>query len=417
MISVQNRLPPSNGNKWFIFLLIGLIAAACSPKIRPVAVPPLKKEIEKPTAHIAPENRPVKPSAPKVSSIALILPFGLNHLAPGASYTTMSLKEADIAVGYYRGFKLALDSLAGLGYNFKLMVYDSRDEKATSHSLAMNPAIRSSTLVVGPVFPDDIKSFTAYYANPRQLIISPLSPAPPATFKSPALVTITPPLEYHAWATARYINSKVRPQKVFILRSGYSDELEYITPFKKAIDSLSHNHIKVVMMTVVHGQLNALIPQLSTEGKNVFVVPSTNQHFLTVTLHGLDTLAQSYPVTLFGHPNWINATFLKADLLQRLDTHITSADKINYKAANTIVFMRSYRRAYHAEPTEYSVKGFDEGMYLGRLAATDSLANIGQAGYTGIHNSFRFQKKPGMGWVNTHINILKYTNFELKQVE
>src|SRR5471030_347530 len=265
MISVPKRLPPSNGNKWFIFLLIGLIAAACSPKLRPVAVQPPKKEIEKPSAHIAPENKPVKPLAPKVSTIALILPFGLNHLAPGASYTTISLKEADIAVGYYRGFKLALDSLAGLGYNFKLMVYDSRDEKATSHSLAMNPAIRSSSLVVGPVFPDDIKSFTANYTNPRQPIVSPLSPAPPGTFKNPALVTITPPLEYYAWATARYSNNKIKPQKVFILRSGYSDELEYIGPFKKAIDSLSHNHIKVITITVVHGQLDALMPQLSAD--------------------------------------------------------------------------------------------------------------------------------------------------------
>src|SRR6185312_6662759 len=129
----------------------------------------------------------------------------------------VSLKEADIAVGYYRGFKLALDSLTSLGYSFKLMVYDSKDEKATAHSMANNPAIRNSSLVVGPVFPDDIKSFTGNYANPRQLIVSPLSPAPPAEFKNPALVTAIPPLEYHARAAARYINDKIRPQKIFIL--------------------------------------------------------------------------------------------------------------------------------------------------------------------------------------------------------
>lgn len=415
MISVRNRLPPLNGNKWFIFLLAGLVMSACSPKVRPVVVTP-KKQIEKPAPKIDLE-KPGKPLAPQVSNIALILPFGLNHLAPGASYTGVSLKEADIALGYYRGFKLALDSLTAHGYNFKLMVYDSRDEKATAHSLAFNPAIRSSSLIVGPVFPDDIKSFTAIYTNPRQPIVSPLSPAPPATYKNPALVTIIPPLEYHAWAAARYISDKIKPQKIFILRSGYSDELEYIVPFKKTIDSLSRNRVKVVILTVVHGQLNSLIPQLSAEGKNVFVVPATNQHFLTVTLRSLDTLAQSYPVTLFGHPSWINFTFLKADLLQRLDTHITSADKINYKAANTVVFTRAYRKAYHTEPTAYAIKGFDEGMYLGQLAATDSLKNMGQAGYTGIHNSFRFQKKPGLGWVNTHIDILKYVNFELKQVE
>lgn len=416
MISVRNRLPPLNGNKWFLFLIIGLIAASCSPKVRPV-IQPAKKQAEKPVENTKPENKPIKPAALKVSTISLILPFGLNHLAAGASYSAVSLKEADIAVGYYRGFKLALDSLAAMGYNFKLLVYDSKDEKAQAHSLANNPAIRGSGLIVGPVFPEAIKSFTATYFNAHQPIVSPLSPASPATFKNPGLITIIPPLEYHAWSAARYINSKIRPEKIFILRSGYSDENEYIIPFKKAIDSLSGRRIKVVVFTVIHGQLSTLVPQLSVTGKNVFVVPATDQHFLTITMQALDTLAQSYPVSVFGHPNWINFTFLKADLLQRLDTHITSADKVNYKAANTVTFVRNYRKAYHTEPSSFAIKGFDEGLYLGKLLATDSLGNITQNDFKGIHNNFHFQKKPGLGWVNTHINILKYINFELKQVE
>ena len=47
-----------------------------------------------------------------------------------------------------------------------------------------------------------------------------------------------PPLEYHAWTAAKYLEDKIDPEKVFILRSGFSEENEYIIPFKKAIDSL-----------------------------------------------------------------------------------------------------------------------------------------------------------------------------------
>src|SRR5438309_11389534 len=106
MISVQNRLPPSNGNKWFVFLFIGLIITACSPKVRQ-AVQPQKKEIENPAANVNLETKSAKPAAPKVATISLILPFGLDHLQ--SCYSSVSLKEADIAVGYYRCFKLALD--------------------------------------------------------------------------------------------------------------------------------------------------------------------------------------------------------------------------------------------------------------------------------------------------------------------
>ena len=37
--------------------------------------------------------------------------------------------------------------------------------------------------------------------------------------------------------------------------------------------------------------------------------------------------------------------------------------------------------------------------------------------FNGIHNSFpAFQKISGQGWVNTHVKLLMYSNFELKKV-
>jgi hypothetical protein len=419
MISVRNRLQPLNGNRGFLLLAIALLAAACSPKLQPVSVHPQKKETEKPVVKNQPvkEKNAEKPAGPKVSTISLLLPFDLQHLAPGASYTSVTLREADIALDYYRGFKLALDSLTISGYNYKLLVFDTRSDKAQSHSLSNNPSVRASNLIVGPVFPEDVKVFSGNYTNARQPIVSPLSPASPSSFKNPQLITIIPPLEYHAWSAARYINDKMRPQKIFILRSGFSDENEYIIPFKKAIDSLSKKHIRFIDITIIHGQLNSLIPQLSATESNVFVMPAKDQHFLNITLRALDTLSRSYPITLFGHPNWANFSFLKVDLLQRLETHITSSDHVDYKAENTIVFMRNYRKTYSTEPTAYAIKGFDEGLYFGQLLATDNLKNLTGATFTGLHNNFQFQKKAGVGWINTHVNVYKYVNFELKKVE
>ena len=141
MISVRNRLPRLSGNRWLLFLVTVLIAAACSPKVQPVAVhQPVKKAPEQPA--IRPEKKEVAAAAPKVSTIALLLPFGLNHLAPGESYTSSSLREADIALGYYQGFKLALDSLTAQGYNYKLLVLDSRGQKEQAHALASNPTVQ-----------------------------------------------------------------------------------------------------------------------------------------------------------------------------------------------------------------------------------------------------------------------------------
>ncbi|HEY9196960.1 MAG TPA: hypothetical protein VIM77_11865 [Mucilaginibacter sp.] len=402
-----------SGNKWLPFFCIALLLAACSPKVRPVA--PVKKTsetAEKPKV----AEKPVKPADIRPLNITMILPMGLDHLRPGAKYSSAGLTKANMSVEYYQGFKLALDSLTATGANFKLRLYDSKDDNAQSHSLGLNPLIRSSDLIVGPVFPDGIKTFTEVLNN-KSPVLSPLSPASPATFKSDNLVTATPPLEYHGWGAAQYINSKFNPKKIFILRSGFSQEHDYVAGFKNATDSLSNKTTKIINVVVSRGKFTSLLPQLSKTGQNIFVVAATDQAFLTVTLKSLDTLNRHYPVVLFGHPSWEKFSFLKVDILQRLKTHITSGSQVDYKSVANIEFTRVYHRVYHVEPTDFAIKGFDEGLYFGRQLVENNMAALDKADFSGMHNSFHFIKKPGLGWVNMHVNILMYANFELKQVE
>lgn len=422
MTSVPNHQPPLSGNKW-LFVFIALIAAACSPKLRPAPQPSVKTRIEKPTI---PQEKParnpvVKPSGPdaKTSVISLVLPLGLPKAAAGQKYSAADLKKANMSVEYYQGFKLALDSLTGTGANYKLQIFDTKDDAAQAHSLAYNPQLRSGDLIIGPVFPEDIKTFTSVLTAPRKPIVSPLSPASPLTFKNQNLVTMTPPLEYHAKGAASFVVNKLRPKKVFILASGFSDEKLYTSPFKRTVDSLSKRKVPVVTTVITRGNLTPLLAQLSPTDQNIFVVPSTKQAFLLVIMHSLDTLSKKFPVTVIGHPNWEKYSFLKASQLQRLHTYITSSDKVNYKSGQTNMFLRSYRRAYHAEPSDFAIKGFDQGMYFGELLTRDddSFQKPEQTDYTGIHNSFHFVKRPGLGWVNTHVDVLRYENFDLKKVE
>lgn len=416
MISVRNHLPPSSGNKWLVVLAIALLAGACSPKVRPVAAPP-KTETEKP------ENKPEppvsKPAAARQSSIALLLPFGLDHLNAGATYTDVSLRQANISLDFYQGFKLALDSLTSYGYNYKLRVFDTQASANQSRKMAFNPNIWGSDLIVGPIFPDDMKAFAQPLSGPRKPIVSPLSPAAPSTINNQNLVTIEPPLAEHAATAAKYIQSRIKPPKVFVLRSGFSEENDYLVPFKSTMDSLSKGRTKVVQSVITRGQLAALVPQLSKNTPNVFVIPSTNQAFITVTMHSLDTLSKHYPVLLFGHPNWEKFSFLHSEMLQRLRTHITSADKVDYKAPETVNFMKQYRKAFHTEASEYAIKGFDEGMYFGKLLGENNgdLKNMTRVDYNGLHNSFHIVKKPGVGYINTHVNIMDYRYYEIRKVE
>ena len=416
MISAQNRLLPLSGNRWLFFISLAVAMAACSPKVRQAAAP---VKAEAPVAKAEPAKAPGKLAAPRVSNISMLLPFDLDNLSPGLQYTASTLQRAILSLDYYQGFKLALDSLAGQGYSYKLQLFDTKEQPTQSHSLAYMPFIRSSDLIVGPVFPDDMQAFTSAFGGTVKSIVSPLSPTSPTHILSQSLITVATPLEYHAWSAAAYIHDRIKPKKIFMLRSGYSEENNYILPFKKATDSLSKKQTKIISATVVRGQLNGLIPQLSLTDENVFVIPSTDQAFLMVTLRSLDTLAKKYKVTLFGHPSWEKFTYLNAEVLQRLNTHITSSSRVDYKSAQIVAFARIYRKTYHAELSDYALSGFDEGLYFGGLlgANKDGLKKLGDNDFSGLQNDYHFIKKQGLGWVNTHVNVWKYSNFELIKTE
>ncbi len=418
MISVQNHLLQLSGNKWLWLFLMMLGLGACSPKVQPPA-PSVKTETEKKPEVVKEQPKPVVVPPAKTSVISLILPFALNNLSSG--YTNEGLKQANLSVDFYQGFKMALDSLTSFGYNYELHVFDTQGQTSQSHALAYNSQIRVSDLIVGPVFPEDVKAFASVLKSARNPIVSPLSPAAPSSIGNQNLITVTPPLQYHAIAAAKYATRKVKPKRIFILNSGFTADKEYIGYFKKAVDSLTKKTVQFTDVVISKGDLSAIIPRLSPTTENVVVVPSTNQQFLQITLQSLDELSNAYPITLFGHPNWEKVTFLKAEQLQRLKTHITSSDRVNYKASATVKFLRNYRKLYKIEPSEYAIKGFDEGMYFGRLLANSGAANIKpdleKTDFTGIHSDFSFVGLAGAGWVNTYVDVLTYVNFELKKVE
>ncbi len=105
--------------KFFIFIFI-VFVAACSPKIKPVVNKPIVTQPE-------PQNvaKPVKKFTE--ASVSLLLPFKLNQINLQTA-TKAQVENADMAIDFYQGVKMGIDSASSLGLNFKLNVFDSRDD-------------------------------------------------------------------------------------------------------------------------------------------------------------------------------------------------------------------------------------------------------------------------------------------------
>ncbi len=413
MILVPNRRQLLSGSRFYLLIAV-LLLSACAKKTAPVVTGPPRES--------APvKDQPAKEVAPaeiRKSSVALLLPFHLDKIDLKTA-ERKSIEQADLAIEFYHGFKLALDSLAAGGDNFKLQVFDSQEEELQIVNLARAGSVMNNDLIVGPIFPESIKTFSEFANLGDKVQVSPLAASPASLFKNQRLVSLTNSIDQHAWKMADYINRNYKPNRVnvVLINTRSTENEKFAAPFKKMLGDLASNQF------FISERPNAISLEnfLSATKLNLVIIVPDNRDFLLPTIDRLYKESKTgKKIEVFGHPNWARAQFLDSEKMQWLNTHITSSYYVDYSSARVKNFVARYRDDYGFDPTEYSFKGFDTGFFFGKLLTrfgADYAKHITDENYNGLHNDFRFVQDPESGFLNTDLMMLKYQGFELKVVK
>ena len=414
MILVPNHQQLLSGNKFVIGVVFAVLTAACSPKTKPVKTPETKVGPVK-----APPTAPEKlPNVIRKNSIALILPFCLNTVNPKTA-SSKDINKRSLALDFYQGFKLALDSLSLEGNEFNLNVFDSQDQETRVVNLARAESVMSNNLIVGPVFPKNVKAFGEFADLKQKLQVSPLAATSPTTFNNPHLVTVNNTIDQHARKVADFIVANYKPAdiNVVLINTQNAEDSKFANPIKKYLKNLSLNKITFTEKANAKGIESALFP----DKNNLVIIASDEVDFISPTINRLYVLAKNqFRVELFGHPNWIKAKGLDNEKLQWLNTHLTASYFVDYKQDDVKQFIARYRNDYTLEPSDFAFKGFDTGFYFGKLLAkygSEYIKYLSTETYSGLHTSFQFKQDGKSGFINTNVIMLQYNGFELQKIK
>ena len=229
MTSAQNHQQQLSGNnilrKTYFYTALALVlgATSCLPKTGVLRSPDYKGTLGTATeetakareeARIEAERKEKEESAKKAADLArkeksktisLLLPFQLHQVNLNA-IQNQDVKRSAMALDFYQGFEMGLEELAAKGnQQFNLHVLDSRDNAAFVADLSTSKPVQESSLIVGPVYPQEIKAFGARFEDKEVLQINPLAASMPTEFNLPNLVSITPPIKAHANAIAAQV--------------------------------------------------------------------------------------------------------------------------------------------------------------------------------------------------------------------
>lgn len=401
----------TNKSGFRILMFLGLVMFGCSPKVittpsKPVVTNPPANKVDKPVRKFTEAN------------ISLIIPFKLNELNLQTA-TKAQVEKSDMALDFYQGVMLGIDSAAANGLNFKLNVFDSRDENSQIASLLKKEILKNSNLIIGPVFPEGMKYMTSYAIANDLAIVSPLAASKPSDFNNPKLISIVNNINLHGAKIASYIAGHYKSDNsiVVLINPKKSADEQFAAPIR---DYFRQRHPGFIVQEFTSAY--AFETRMIKGKRYAVVICSSDVEFVKPSIDKLYKLKNlktgGYDINLFGHPNWGKQNYVVGQL-QDLNTIISSSFVIDYKSSAVINFIKKYREKYHFEPSEFSFKGFDIGFYFGKLLAKHGenyLDFLTKEKYKGLHNTFEFDFNPQYGYFNKQLMLLQYKNLTLSVI-
>jgi LysM repeat protein/ABC-type branched-subunit amino acid transport system substrate-binding protein len=357
-------------------------------------------------------------------NIAFFLPF---HAAEAGSIDVEKLVKGDVqfstktmvALQFYEGALLAIDSLKKQHFNAKIFVYDIDDSDSLNIlNILKKPELPEMDLMIGPLYGSSFIPFSKFAREHEIPIVSPFTQVNKILFNNPYVCKVSPSTTLQIEQMAGFVVDTFNTQNIILVNTGNPKDLGFYSAFKTAANKglIEKGHapadsIKEALR--IEGVQNAL----SSTKTNVVVLPSNNQSFVTEFISKLNVMKEKHDIVLFGLQNWNSYDNLDLDYLNNLSFHMPANNFVDYDNGFAKQFIKTYRDRYKAEPENYAYQGFDVTYYFLNALQKDGKAfmnNLSLNRQNGIETNFKFEQFPSdSGFENRYVYILKYKDYKL----
>ena len=379
-----------SGNKRYIVLLLLAVVCVFSAKAQE-------------TAHAA--QKPVE--------VQLLLPFLLDE--------TAELKGADaqwqkIAVSYYQGILLALDSLEKAGFSVKLYVDDYKRDTLIIQSILSQPSRQQLDLIIGPVYRNGFTVAERFSAKNKIPLLSPFLTFQ-TTSGNPYSIAANPTIESYGRQLADYLNTNHDSCMIVLVHDNSKTDKSFSKGFKEVYNPKRMN----VLQEYAHSKATHVGKYMSAGMKNLVLLPSSDERTVNAVLYQVNDTIADKRASVFGLQSWLDLGNINFKVWDTVDVHLLSPYYINYNDSVTRQFVLRFRERFAAEPDEYAIRGYDQFMVMMNLLrdyGKEFVNSFGLPPVKALHTTFVFDKRNGTSALeNKRINLLRFHEFRFYQLQ
>lgn len=365
----------------------------------------------------------------KTFQIALIMPFS----AELADSATRIFKEegklilpspAVTSLQFYRGIKMAVDSIQKTGFSAQITLYDT-ERNRDSLKRAFEDSLPAFDLVIGPLFRSNFEWFADLAKAKNIPVISPVTLPSKILLERTHTIKLYPGAGSRVMQLAYHVVSNHADSNLILWNSGrFGDREIFATAAKHAnicasrlgSDSLTEKGL----YTPAKSKVKALF---SDSNHYTLFVPSQDQAYVSELLSSLNDLAlknNNISFTVYGLERWMEFDNIETAYFDNLNTRFLSDRHIDYKDYETIKFVKCYREQFYSEPTDYVFTAYDAGLYFfsGLMKYGAYLPyKLQSLIVEGLSMKFNFiQIDSYTGYENQGYYIFEIDDFELKRL-
>ena len=327
--------------------------------------------------------------------VALLLPFYLDfNDSLRINNKNIIYPKSNVAIDFYFGFQLAIDSLNKLGYEIDLMVLDIPNDSVFSNILESN-ILFDREYIFGPIFIRQFEKLASFYGyDKNKKLISPLSYM--SVKNNYRNIYQTVPISIaQIDALLNFIEKTFDYKELIIIGQRQEDSLISYATNKL---SFQYKNGKCKIYTFENSQSidRNFIKSKLKKDENFILIPSNDRSFVSRLLPTLGSMEDTL-FTVFGLNTWNRFDNLDYNDLVNLNVHLPSIF-MNYDTPFYFEFLLNYYQKYFAYPQKYAFSAYQQCLYF----LSDKFSEL-----------LKFKTFPNTSFnSNLKFNIIKYNNFE-----
>ena len=340
----------------FYFIVFLLAFSACKTRKETVSKFPVNaKQPVKDSVLVVKQEKPVEY---RKFNLSLLLSLNATQYLAKDSVGNYLLNEIEAsninALEFYEGLQLAKDKGDSI---FGIHISDIGDSTRLVKTLK-DSCWKKSDLVIA-ITPQSMNVVIAN--NPAMQgipLMFPLNQVPAKSFSNRNNWSAIPSNKTQCKQMAHYLKeSNLGAQYIIIYRGDNKNETELADLFNDEFYLIFNDSVSRKLNYSADGW-NKLLKNLQTTKRNVLIIPSSDESFLSSLIIKLDKQEQ-YPFLLAGLPTWEHFESIDIDILENLNAHIFDGSYIDYENEQVKAFRKRFIDEYQADPLLSAYLGYD----------------------------------------------------------